>query len=80
MKWNLIKYTPGVKQEQPRTKKGLAEKDVKSNGQPMPPGYVRFEIFGHDELTVKHCYFRYSRPPDADGMKFFDKDDHTPKH
>ena len=29
---SLIKNTPGVKKEQPRTKTGLAEKDVKSNG------------------------------------------------
>ena len=36
---NLIKNTPGVKKEQPRTKTGLAEEDVKSNGRPMPPGF-----------------------------------------
>ena len=34
----------------------------------MPPGFDRFESFGHDELTAKHCYFRCSRPPDVDGM------------
>ena len=28
----------------PRTKTGLAEKDVKSNGWPMPPGFDRFEV------------------------------------
>ena len=38
----------------PRTKTGLAEKDVKSNGRPMPPGFDRLESFGHDELTAKH--------------------------
>ena len=43
-----------LKKEWPRTKTGLAEKDVKSNGQPMPPGFHRFESFGHDELTAKH--------------------------
>ena len=41
----------------------------------MPPGFDRFESFGHDELTAKHCYFRCSRPPDVDGIKIFDKDD-----
>ena len=71
----LIKNTLGVKKEQPRTKTGLAEKDVKSNGRPMLPGFDRFESFGHDELTEKHCYFRCSRPPDVDGIKSFDKDD-----
>ena len=55
-------------------KTGLAEKDVKSNGWPMPPSFDRLESFGHDELTAKHCYFRCSRPPDVDGIKFFDKD------
>ena len=37
----------------------------------MPP---RFESFGHDKLTAKHCYFRCLRP-DVDGIKIFDKDD-----
>ena len=32
-----------LKKEQPRTKTGLAEKDVKSNWQPIPPGFDRFE-------------------------------------
>ena len=64
----------------PRTKTGLAEKDVKSNGQPRPPGFYRFESFGHDNLTAKHCYFRCSRPPDVDGIKIFDKDDQAAKH
>ena len=41
----------------------------------MPPGFNRFESFGHDEFTAKHCYFRCSRPPDVDGIKIFDKDD-----
>ena len=50
----LIKNTPGVKKGQPRTETGLAEKDVKSKGRPMPPGFDRLESFGHDELTAKH--------------------------
>ena len=41
----------------------------------MSPGFESLECFGHDELTAKHCYFRCSRPPDADGIKIFDKDD-----
>ena len=45
----------------------------------MPPGFDRFESFGHDELTAKHCYFRCSRPPDVDGIKIFDKDDQAAK-
>ena len=69
----------GVKKERPRTKTGLAEKDVKSNGWPMPPGFDRFESFGHDELTAKHCCFRCSRPPDVDGIKIFDEDDQAAK-
>ena len=77
---NLIKNTPGVKKEWPRIKTGLAEKDVKSNGRPMPPGFDRFESFGHNELTAKHCYFRCSRPPDVDGIKIFDKDNQAAKH
>ena len=49
--FNLIKNTPGVKKGQPRTESGLAEKDVKSNGRPIPPGFDRLESFGHDKLT-----------------------------
>ena len=41
----------------------------------MPPGFDRFEDFGHDELNAQHCYFMCSRPPDVDGIKVFDKDD-----
>ena len=77
---SLIKNIPGIKKERPRTKTGLAEKDVKSNGQPMAPGFDRLGSFGHDELTAKHCYFRCSRPPDVDGIKIFDKDDQAAKH
>ena len=42
----LIKKHPrtDVKKEWPRIKTGLAEKDVKSNGQPMPPDFDSFEI------------------------------------
>ena len=76
-KWNLIKNTPCVKRGGQELKQ---EKDVKSNGRPMPPGFDRFESFGHDELTAKHCYFRCSRPPDVDGIKIFDKDDQAAKH
>ena len=72
--------TPGIKKERSRTKTGLAEKDVKSNGRPIPSGFDRFESFGHDKLTAKHCYFRCSRPPDVDGIKIFDKDDQAIKH
>ena len=57
------------KKGQPRNKTGLAENDVKSNGWPMPPGFDRFESFGHDELTARHCYFRCSKPPGVDGIK-----------
>ena len=72
---NLIKNTLGIKKEWPRTKTGLAEKDVKSNEWPMPPGFDRFENFGHDELTAKLfiSYFRCSRPPDVDGIKILIK-------
>ena len=45
----------------------------------MPPGFDRFESFGHDELTAKN-YFRCSRPPDVDGIEIFDKDDKAAKH
>ena len=64
----------------PRTKTGLTEKDVKSNGQPRPPGFDRLESCGHDDLTAKHCYFRCSRPSDIDGIKIFDNDDQAAKH
>ena len=63
-----------------KNKKGLAEKDVKSNGKPRLPGFDRFESFGHDELIAKHCYFRSSKPPDVDKIKIFDKDHQAAKH
>ena len=80
--YNLLKNTPGVEKEQPRTQIDLAEKDVKSNGRPilMPHGFDKFKSFGHDELTAKHCYFRCSRPPDVDGIKIFDKDATRPQN
>ena len=50
----------------------------------MPPSFDRFESFGHDKFTTKHCYFRCSRSPDVDGIKIFDKvfdkDDQAAKH
>ena len=71
---------PRYKKERPRAKTGLAEKDVKSNGQPMPPGFDKFENFGHDKLTAKHCYFRCSKPPNVNGIKIFHKDYQAAKH
>ena len=53
---------------------------MKSNGRPRPPGFYRFESFGHDDLTAEHCYFRCSRPPDVDVIKIFGKDDQDAKH
>ena len=46
----------------------------------MPPGFDRFESFGLNELTAKHCYIKCSKPPDVDGMKMFDNDDQAAKH
>ena len=40
---------PRYKKGWPRIKTGLAEEDGKSNGWPIPPGFDRFESFGHDE-------------------------------
>ena len=53
---------------------------MKSNGQPMPPGFDRFKSFSHDGLTANHCYFRYSRPYDVDGINVSDKEDQATKH
>ena len=38
----------------------------------MPPGFDRLESYGHDKPTVKHCYFRCSRPLVVGGIKIFD--------
>ena len=54
--------------------KGLVEKDVKSNGQPRPPAFDRYKNFGHGDLTPKHCYFRWSRPPNDQWIQIFYKD------
>ena len=70
------RYKKGVA----KNRKGLAEKDVKSNGKSRPPGFDRFESFGYDELIAKHCYFRSSKPPDVDEIKIFDKDHQAIKH
>ena len=63
------------KKEWPSTKKGLIELMHNQNGQSWPPAFDRFKSFGHNDLT-----FRYSRPPDVDGIKIFNKDDHASKH
>ena len=42
--------------ERPRAKTGLA--DVKSNGQPMPPDFDRFESFSQDELGRTYIYLK----------------------
>ena len=44
----------------------------------MPPGFDRFESFGHDELIAKHCYLKAFL--DVDGIRIFDKDDQAAKH
>ena len=46
----------------------------------MPSAFGRFRSFNHDDLTAKHCYFGYSRPPDVNGIKVFAKDDQATKH
>ena len=46
------------KKEQPRTKTGLAGKDVKLNGWPRLPSFDRLESFGHDDLTANILLFQ----------------------
>ena len=72
--------TPGVKKEQPRTKTGLAEKDVKSNAWPMPSGFDRFESFGHDELTANIVISGTQGLLMLMGSDSFDGDDQAAKH
>ena len=79
MKNLALTLSPRCKQRRSRTKTGLAEKDVKSYGPPMLPGFDRLESSGHDKVTAKHCYFRCSRPPYVDGI-IIDKDDQATKH
>ena len=40
----------------------------------------RFESFGRDDLTAKHCYFRCSRSPGVYGIKIFDKEGQAAKY
>ena len=47
------------------------------NGWPKSPDFDRFESFGHDDLTAKHCCFKCSGPPDVAGL---DKDFQATKH
>ena len=65
-KWNL-------NQKHLRSKKGAAKyikrpcwKDAKLKWAAKGSW---FKSFSHDDLTTKHCYFRWSRPPDVDGIK-----------
>ena len=44
------------------------------------PVFNRYKSFGHDNLTANHCYFRFSRPSDVEGIKIFDKKDQAAKH
>ena len=63
------------------TKTGLAEKDVKSNGWPMPSGFDRLESFGHDELTAKTLLFSGAQGLlMLMGSKIFDKDGPGPQN
>ena len=71
---------PRYKKGLPRTKTSLAEKDVRSTGRPMPPGFDRFESFGHNELTAKLVISGAQGILMLMGSKFFDKDDQAAKH
>ena len=64
---------PRYKKGVAKYKKGLVEKDVKSNGQPRPPAFDRHKN-GHGDLTPKHCYFRWSRSPNNQWIQIFYKD------
>ena len=62
------------KKELPRTKTGLAEKDVKWNGWPMPP---RFKSMMN---SLQNIVISDVKAPDVDGIKIFDKDEQITKH
>ena len=66
--------TPGVK-----IRNGQALKTWNQNGRPRLPAFNNFKSFGHDNLTIKHCYFRCSRPPGVDMIKNFNKDNQVAK-
>ena len=68
----LNQNIPGIKRHV-QVLKGIVEKDVKSKWATNTFCFDRFKRYGHDNYTAKHCYFRDSRPPDVDGIKFFDK-------
>ena len=71
---------PRCKKGWPRTKIDLAEKDVKSNGLPMPPGFDRFENFDHDNLTANIVIAGAQSLLILMGSKFLDQDDQAAKH
>ena len=48
---------------------------MRSNGWSKPPTFNRYKIFGHDNLSAKHCYFMCSMRHVVNGIKNFDKDD-----
>ena len=66
----LIKNTPGVKKERPRTKTGLA---VKWNGRSMPPGFDRLKVLVMMN-SLQNIAISGVMAPDVDGIKIFDKD------
>ena len=68
-KWNLIK-------EQPRTKTGLAKKDVKSNGGQCLLILIGLKNFGMMN-SLQNIVILGAK--DVDGIKIFDKDDQAIK-
>ena len=53
---------------------------MKSNELQITPVFDRYKGFGHDDLTVKHCYFTCSRLPDVDRIKIFHTNDQATKY
>ena len=70
----LNQNTPSVKKEWLRPKKLLIAEIEMGNQSFLLLIYI-LGSFDHDDLLVKHCYFRHSRLPDVDGIKGFGEDD-----
>ena len=41
---------------------------------------IAMKVFGHDDLTAKHCYIRCSKLLIVEWIKMSDKDDWAAKH
>ena len=75
----LIENTLSVKKGAQELKQALLKKIWNQMGSQWFLVLIGLKVLVMMNSLQKHCYFRCLRPPDIDGIKFFDKDDQAAK-